>query len=82
MSHGARSLLEAEEEDILVQLRKVPGIVEVREMDVTQPGERYLALRFEQPVDHGNPNGPVASGGFGDATNTFFAPGYYHAARW
>ncbi|WP_394843193.1 hypothetical protein LZC95_39855 [Pendulispora brunnea] len=46
------------EEDIIVQLRNVPGIVEVREMAVTEPGRRYLALRFEQPVDHHHPDGP------------------------
>ncbi|WP_394850573.1 hypothetical protein LZC95_24340 [Pendulispora brunnea] len=46
------------EEDIVEQLRRVPGIVEIQEMAITVPGRRYLMIRFEQPVDHRHPDGP------------------------
>lgn len=48
----------AAEEDILVELRRVPGIVEATEMPITVPGRRYLMIRFEEPVDHRHPDGP------------------------
>ncbi|WP_394828765.1 S28 family serine protease [Pendulispora albinea] len=45
------------EDDILVALQKVRGIVEVREAPSRYPGTRFFILGFEQPADHFAPQG-------------------------
>ncbi|WP_394839853.1 hypothetical protein LVJ94_23480 [Pendulispora rubella] len=46
------------EDDILEQLRHVPGVVQATEIDIRPTGPRSFVIRFEQPVDHHHPDGP------------------------
>lgn len=43
--------------DIEQRLAGAPGVVEAREVDSWVPGYRYFFIAFDQPVDHGHPEG-------------------------
>ncbi|HVV87682.1 MAG TPA: S28 family serine protease [Kofleriaceae bacterium] len=43
--------------DILDQLRAIPQIASVQELQTSQTGYRYFMIQFDQPVDHDHPEG-------------------------
>lgn len=48
-------------EDILDQLAAIDGVTEVLELEAASYDTRFIALRFEQPVDHDAPDGETFS---------------------
>jgi hypothetical protein len=42
-------------EELLARLRQLPGVHDVTKMDTFTPGYSYFVVRFEQPVDHDDP---------------------------
>lgn len=45
-------------DELLAGLATIPGLTVVSENPSNIPGARFLVLRFEQPVDHHDPEGP------------------------
>jgi len=43
--------------DILADLKALPGVASVEQMDTATSGYSYYVLQFEQPVDHDAPDG-------------------------
>lgn len=46
-------------EQLLEELRDLPGVHDVTEMPTLTPGYHYYVLRFEQKVDHDDPQSPT-----------------------
>lgn len=47
-----------EETDLLGRILSLPGVVSATELTSTVPGSRFFSIRFDQPVDHAQPQGP------------------------
>ena len=45
-------------DEVLAELNAIPGLTVVSENPSNIPGTRFFVLRFEQPVDHHDPDGP------------------------
>jgi hypothetical protein len=43
---------------LLQQLEVLPGVHDVQQLTTLSAGYQYFVLHFEQPVDHGDPDGP------------------------
>ena len=46
------------QQDLADRIRDLPGVVSVRESAFVPEGYRFFVIRFRQPVDHHDPDGP------------------------